>query len=226
MTGDKCQMLCNGGRKSHNATFKLFLLHWKNLRSASRNGHSKVTKNFFTVKSKIFTLIPWLFGLSICDTKSFHPQNRVGGKRSSFSPTFVFRPLTPPYVRFRIRRFLWLVYNCQLCANNPDDYCPTSKLGIYQYHTLSSWQFSFSPSSTTSIYTCVAVALATRQFPWGNVSCWQGDSNLHPLMYSSSFCFLLAYPQPLLREVNSLSLAFILDLAFGCTVSWHLPFIT
>ena len=47
-----------------------------------------------------------------------------------------------------------------------------------------------------------------------------------PLMYSSSFCFLLAYPQPLLREVNSLSLAFILDLAFGCTVSWHLPFIT
>ena len=26
--------------------------------------------------------------------------NRVGGKRSSFSPTFVFRPLTPPYMRF------------------------------------------------------------------------------------------------------------------------------
>ena len=35
-------------------------------------------------------------------------QNRVGGKRSSFLPTFVFRPLTPPYVRFRIRRFLIL----------------------------------------------------------------------------------------------------------------------
>ena len=35
--------------------------------------------------------------------------NRVGGKRSSFSPTFVFRPLTPPYVRFRIRRFLFWV---------------------------------------------------------------------------------------------------------------------
>ena len=30
--------------------------------------------------------------------------NRVGGKRSSFLPTFVFRPFTPPYVRFRIRR--------------------------------------------------------------------------------------------------------------------------
>ena len=30
---------------------------------------------------------------------------------------------------------------------------------------LLSWQFSFSPSSTTSIYTYVAVALATRQFP-------------------------------------------------------------
>ena len=36
-------------------------------------------------------------------------SNRVGGKRSSFSPTFVFRPLTPPYVRFRIRRFLFWV---------------------------------------------------------------------------------------------------------------------
>ncbi len=35
--------------------------------------------------------------------------NRVGGKRSSFLPTFVFRPLTPPYVRFRIRRFLFWV---------------------------------------------------------------------------------------------------------------------
>ena len=58
-----------------------------------------------------------------------------------------------------------LVCNCQLCANNPDDYCPTCKLGIYLYHTLSSWQFSFSPSSTTSIYTYVAVVLATRQFP-------------------------------------------------------------
>ncbi|MBM0154404.1 hypothetical protein F8Q87_15440 [Prevotella copri] len=27
-------------------------------------------------------------------------HNRVGGKRSSYSPTFVFRPLTPPYMRF------------------------------------------------------------------------------------------------------------------------------
>ncbi|RHL41658.1 hypothetical protein DW026_02170 [Segatella copri] len=36
-------------------------------------------------------------------------RNRVGGKRSSFSPTFVFRPLTPPYMRFRIRRFLFWV---------------------------------------------------------------------------------------------------------------------
>ena len=35
--------------------------------------------------------------------------NRVGGKRCSFSPTLVFRPLTPPYMRFRIRRFF--VYN-------------------------------------------------------------------------------------------------------------------
>ncbi|MDY4564088.1 MAG: hypothetical protein SPE13_01450, partial [Alloprevotella sp.] len=35
--------------------------------------------------------------------------NRVGGKRSSFLPTFVFRPLTPPYVPFGIRRFLFWV---------------------------------------------------------------------------------------------------------------------
>ena len=42
--------------------------------------------------------------------------NRVGGKRSSFSPTFVFRPLTPPYMRFRIRRFLFWV---------PFEICPS-----------------------------------------------------------------------------------------------------
>lgn len=35
--------------------------------------------------------------------------NRVGGKRSSFLPTFVFRPLTPPYVPFGIRRFLFWI---------------------------------------------------------------------------------------------------------------------
>ena len=35
-------------------------------------------------------------------------QNRVGGKRSSFLPTFVFRPLTPPRMRFRTWRFfIW-----------------------------------------------------------------------------------------------------------------------
>ena len=34
-----------------------------------------------------------------------YQHNRVGGKRSSFLPTFVFRPLTPPYVPFGIRRF-------------------------------------------------------------------------------------------------------------------------
>ena len=36
-----------------------------------------------------------------------YQDNRVGGKRSSFLPTFIFRPLTPPYMRFRIRRFLF-----------------------------------------------------------------------------------------------------------------------
>ncbi|PVX49270.1 hypothetical protein C7379_12148 [Hallella colorans] len=45
-------------------------------------------------------------------------------------------------------------------------------------------------------------------------------------MYSFSFCFLLAYPHPLLRLVNSFSFDFILALDLGCTVSWHLPFIT
>ena len=41
--------------------------------------------------------------------------NRVGGKRSSFLPTFVFRPLTPPYVPFGIRRFLfWAPFEIQI----------------------------------------------------------------------------------------------------------------
>ena len=41
--------------------------------------------------------------------------NRVGGKLSSFSPTFVFRPLTPPYMRFRIRRFLfWIPFEIRI----------------------------------------------------------------------------------------------------------------
>lgn len=41
-----------------------------------------------------------------------HPikyTNRVGGKRSSFLPTFVFRPLIPPYMRFRIRQLLFWI---------------------------------------------------------------------------------------------------------------------
>ena len=36
-------------------------------------------------------------------------KNQVRGKRSGFLPTFVFRPLTPPYVPFGIRGFLFLV---------------------------------------------------------------------------------------------------------------------
>ena len=48
--------------------------------------------------------------LEIMSTNSSNDiENRVGGKRSSFLPTFVFRPLTPPYVRFRIRRFLFWI---------------------------------------------------------------------------------------------------------------------
>ena len=42
-------------------------------------------------------------------------RNRVGGKRSSFLPTFVFRPLTPPYVPFGIRRFLfWIPFEIRI----------------------------------------------------------------------------------------------------------------
>jgi len=42
-------------------------------------------------------------------------SNRVGGKRSSFLPTFVFRPLTPPYVPFGIRRFLfWIPFEIRI----------------------------------------------------------------------------------------------------------------
>ena len=41
--------------------------------------------------------------------------DRVGGKRSSFLPTFVFRPLTPPYVPFGIRRFLfWIPFEIRI----------------------------------------------------------------------------------------------------------------
>ena len=40
------------------------------------------------------------------DLNIVNASKRVGGKRSSFLPTFVFRPLTPPYVPFGIRRFL------------------------------------------------------------------------------------------------------------------------
>ena len=42
-----------------------------------------------------------------CNTRrTLEFQNRVGGKRSGFLPTFVFRLLTPSYVRLRIREFL------------------------------------------------------------------------------------------------------------------------
>ena len=42
-------------------------------------------------------------------------DNRVGGKRSSFLPTFVFRPLTPPYVPFGIRRFqFWVPFEIRI----------------------------------------------------------------------------------------------------------------
>ena len=48
-----------------------------------------------------------IFNLSVKESTSAR-TNRVGGKRSSFLPTFVFRPLTPPYMPFGIRRF----FNC------------------------------------------------------------------------------------------------------------------
>ena len=51
-------------------------------------------------------IAPIFFGSKI---REIFLHNRVGGKQSSFSPTFVFRPLTPPYMRFRIRRFLFWV---------------------------------------------------------------------------------------------------------------------
>ena len=48
-------------------------------------------------------------------SNNIYHHNRVGGKRSSFLPTFVFRPLTPPYVRFRIRRFLfWIPFEIRI----------------------------------------------------------------------------------------------------------------
>ena len=61
----------------------------------------------------------WLEAQSLQGTTLFRyvqRMNRVGGKRSSFLPTFVSRPLTPPYVRFRIRRFLfWIPF--EICLH-------------------------------------------------------------------------------------------------------------
>ena len=52
---------------------------------------------------------------SLKRNKVKHSNNRVGGKRSSFLPTFVFRPLTPPYVPFGIRRFLfWIPFEIRV----------------------------------------------------------------------------------------------------------------
>ena len=59
---------------------------------------------FSSAKIRLFLVTSKAFGKNVGMM-----INRVGGKRSSFSPTFVFRPLTPPYMRFRIRRFLFWV---------------------------------------------------------------------------------------------------------------------
>ena len=63
--------------------------------------------NNLSVKPHLFTdklsILSQPYSVSV-----IRAYNRVGGKRSSFLPTFVFRPLTPPYVRFRIRRFFIL----------------------------------------------------------------------------------------------------------------------
>ena len=80
----------------------------------------KAIKTFFqgdidvhmiTQKISNYIKVPMIAGKTLL----FFDENRVGGKRSSFSPTFVFRPLTPPYVRFRIRRFLfWIPFEIRL----------------------------------------------------------------------------------------------------------------
>ena len=67
-----------------------------------------------TIKTIIITPIH-MFQNHKTKKQSTNFYNRVGGKRSSFLPTFVFRPLTPPYVRFRIRRFLfWIPFEIRL----------------------------------------------------------------------------------------------------------------
>ena len=105
--------------------------------------------------------------------------NRVGGKRSSFLPTFVFRPLTPPYVPFGIRRFLFfdsirsknpsstgslptlvmywglpvVISHCQRFANNLYESYPIDGLAIWLYHILLGLQPGSWGSSKLSIYT-------------------------------------------------------------------------
>ena len=67
--------------------------------------------------------------------RTLRMDNRVGGKRCSFSPTFVFRPLTPPYMRVRIRRFRALtpLHRCASCclrssANTYRPYLPSDSV--------------------------------------------------------------------------------------------------
>ena len=67
----------------------------------------------FSSNASEFHAVLWNLNYGTDAAKEFVKEdakfNRVGGKRNSFSPTFVFRPLTPPYMRFRIRRFLFWV---------------------------------------------------------------------------------------------------------------------
>ena len=96
-------------------------------------------------------------------------KTKVGGKRSSFLPTFVFRPLTPPYVRLHLpnipcccfRRFLPNMAWCHIVW----DSLP--------------WSWA---SSNFSMYTCVSDCEAIGQClsaSWVSPSVWTGSWDGH-----------------------------------------------
>ena len=82
--------------------------------------------------------------------------NRVGGKQSKFSSYFVFRPLTPPYMRIRIRRFLICNDTFRSIPTMTDSllargfYC-SLRLALYHYAPLPSSPYSHYPIDTHAI---------------------------------------------------------------------------
>ncbi|MEH2863010.1 hypothetical protein V7T12_11845, partial [Segatella copri] len=83
--------------------------HYVEVKEKSLNDIKQGAKYVTSNEDKLKLYEQLANGYKAYEYDSAMTYNRVGGKRSSFLPTFVFRPLTPPYVRFRIRRFLFWI---------------------------------------------------------------------------------------------------------------------